>query len=134
MKHLGRRIEAYLCPECGSMEWNAFADGYVASFRVRSDGRVEYSEDFYKFEVECSKCGCSLLINIEGARRMLRELARLKPEDRILRALEMGVEGEIRINEDPKNLLELIEESQRDRGEEFLSKVRSLIGRLRILE
>ncbi|MEM2592726.1 MAG: hypothetical protein QXI60_09085 [Thermofilaceae archaeon] len=128
-----KKIEAYICAKCGSMKWVAYADGYIGEFEVTRDGNVKYSEEFCKYELECGVCNDSSLIYIKGSRWELRDLVRLRPEDRILKVLEMIVDGRIRVSLSPRELLEIIEECQFERGEEFLEKVRCLINRWIVL-
>ena len=121
--------------KCGSMKWIAYAGGYVGKFEVTRDGNVKYNEEFYKYEVECGVCNdYSSLIYIKGSRWELRDLMRSRPEDRILKVLEMIVDGRIQVSGSPRELLEIIEECQSERGEEFLEKVRCLINRWAVLK
>jgi len=135
-----RTVEAQICLQCGAMEWVIVSSRYHASYRVRIDGHVEFEEWMGEMEYYCSSCGSSGLLGIEGSPEVFRELARLKPPERIIHALELIVEGRLEMKDDftPEEVLEIVEFTSTLKGEEasksFLSDVKRIIARWKMIE
>jgi len=143
------KVEAYMCLQCGSMSWLLVSDNYTGKYCVRKDGHVEFKEEFADLECVCGGCGShSSLIGLNGTPKVYRELVRLQPMQRILRALNLIVDGTLELVSDttPDEVADLVEifvdrwqtlhkdaESCRV-AEDFLLKTKEVIGKWKLLE
>lgn len=142
------KLEAQLCLQCGSMSWSLISSEYVGSFHVRRDGHIAFKETFDKIEYVCNRCGStSALLGVKAAPSVYRELAKLKPMQRILRALELVADGKIRVTDSdmgPDEVKEYLEcfkkrwltmhKSSERAVEDFISKAKGIVGRWKLLK
>lgn len=142
------KLEAKLCLQCGSMSWSQVSDEYVGNFHVRRDGHIAFMETFANMEYVCNGCGStSTLLGVKATPPVYRELIKLKPMQRILRALELVADGKIEVTDSdltPDEVMEGIECFKNHwltmrRGsakavEEFVSKAKGLVARWKLLE
>jgi len=143
----GEKLEAQICLQCGSMNWLMVSDKYVGEFHVRKDGHIAFEEDFMNLAYLCNKCYADTLVGVKGTVKTFRELARLRPMQRIIKALDYIVDGTLELADD-LDLVEVLEmakefrdkwkelhrsEEDRRAAEEFMRKVEGIIGKWKLL-
>ena len=137
-----KTVEAQICLQCGALEWVVVSSRYQASYKVRSDGHVEFEEEMEEMEYYCGNCGSSGLLGIEGPPEIFRKLVGLKPAKRIIHTLELIVEGKLEMTDDftPEEVLEFIEDGyasclkDEEASKRFLSEAEKIIARWKIIE
>jgi len=137
-----KTVDAQICLRCGALEWVMVSSRYQASYRVRPDGHVEFEEEMDEMEYYCSSCGSLCLLGIEGSPEIFRELVGLKPAKRIIRILELIVEGKLEAKDGfaPEEVLEFIEDGyasylkDEEASKKFLSEAEKIIARWKMIE
>jgi len=137
----GRVMEtasARICLRCGTLKWVEAPSNLkylVYCKEVRRDGCV-VMEDY------CSVCGAPSLLGVWGSVEIFRKLDALKPAKRIIRILELIVEGKLEIMDDftPEEVLGFIRNGYASRLEDeealkrFLLEVEKIIARWKMIE
>jgi hypothetical protein len=123
------------------------SDRYVGEFNVGKDGHVAFEEEFINLEHLCNKCYADTLVGVKGTVKVFRELARLRPMQRVIKALDYIVDGTLELA-DGLDLVEALEmakgfrdkwkelhrsEEERRAAEEFMRKVEGIIGKWKLL-
>ena len=131
------------------MSWLMVSNRYVGEYYVREDGHVEFEESFDELEYLCNECGGhSSLLHVKGTAKIYRELVRLNPMKRILKALNYINDGVLELDEDVSteeimDLLECFKDrwTMKHRGkrhleavEDFMARAAEVLGKWKLLE
>lgn len=132
-------MKAYICFQCGGMAW-VENQSVTIKGSVAKSGRVIKKSYVEESSARCRFCGTEeALVEVEGSEKAFAELASLGRRERVLRAVDMMIDGKLSAEDATRDDLLFYLEcfSLRMKGKaarEFMEKVKEVFGRWALIE